>query len=254
MVKASAGVFPGAHWDSLAGMLDIMKLLLESSGGLTGIVAKIARFWVSRPWWSLLIFAPWVLLRIEFWWVVFPLSCVYALLEGPKFLWNYYSAPFLGSFWFCASLGLKGKLPQVRNKLPYWVLGSTLLLGSSSIQLEWPSQEVRTLKEEVRQFLPCLGEKGLVTPAFLGLVPMEKVWTERLPRTVGQWGKMDFILVAPEMDRYELTRGQVQHLLEKVKGDSNWQQLDTSCKPIAKTIPTSPTLKPEVVLWVRLKK
>jgi len=240
VVDASAGLFPGVHWGGFQDVGKIIRSVVSQNSSLGvswvgwGVVQKIAQFWVSRPWWSLLILAPWVLLRLEFWWFLLPLACVTSLLEGPRFLWNYYSAPFLGSFWFCAALVPRGAWFQ--KSFPFfgraWVLGSALLLGSQGITWEWPTNEVWKTREEVRLLLNCLdsslshslgggqGRKGLVASELLGLVPLRQVWSDRFVGWKDSWEKVDFVLVSSS------TFGEIA----EIKNHLGWQQVGLRCE------------------------
>ena len=218
--SAGVGAFQGVHWSGVSSIFEICEQLLASKGGIIGAVGSLFTFLFSRPWLSLVIFAPWLLLDGRYHLMMLPLLAAYSLLDSPRTLWNYYSAPFLGSFWFClidAKQNLDGwlthpsflRLRKVlvqssQNSWVLWTLGVALFLGSNSIDIYWPSKEVQEMRSEVKSLLPCFSGQGLVASPYLSLVPLEKVFTDRLPRSQEQWQAIDFVVFAPARPSFEL--------------------------------------------------
>jgi len=76
--------------------------------------------------------------------------------------------------------------------------------------LYFPSRNVSTIKDEVKSYVNCIEQsvpgKGLVASNFLGLVPREKVWTDRIPAMPDSHGserdKIKFALVSTVLVNY----------------------------------------------------
>jgi hypothetical protein len=102
------GYFGGHHWSSLHECFHILQTVFSAHGGAAGVFKKIESFYLSRPWLSLVVLAPWVLFSIQFWITLLPMTLAYSLLDGARLLWNYYSAPLLGSFCFVLWMAAKG--------------------------------------------------------------------------------------------------------------------------------------------------
>ncbi len=234
-VNAGVGAFQGGHWNNFSSILEIFQNLVQKTGGIEKAGSQWFKFWISRPWLSLLIFAPWVLLRLQFGWVIIPLTIIYSLLDGPNHLWNYYFAPFLASFWFCASLIQK-------KKMILWVLASTCLLGSSSIQIQIPDHSIRQFHQEIETFASCLGDRGLVAPQFLGWIPQDKVWTERQPTSTQQWDQIDFVLISPKTNRFELSLKDLDEILAYLQSHPEWVQIGSNCLELTEAKIDSPIL------------
>jgi hypothetical protein len=239
LYQVSLGFFKGLHWSSLSNVKDILLQFVSDQGGGVGWAKSLFHFLLSRPWLSLLVLAPWVLFQFRFWWVSLPLIAAYSVLEGPRLLWNYYSAPFLGLFWFSAAAPDRERSGLFRV-WPVWAFLASCLLGSGSIDLFFPSQKVTAIKKEVKELLPCLGEAhhGLVASHLLSLVPLEKVWTERVPKTPTQWESVDFVLFSPHMSRFELPREAAEKLYLDLKNNPAWTQLSAGCLPVIENIET----------------
>jgi hypothetical protein len=238
--QVSLGFFKGMHWSGIQDIFTIIHNLLDDRGGIWGCLKSVGKFLVSRPWLSLVILTPWVLVQKRFWATMGPMAFAYSLLEGPKLLWTYYSAPLLGSFWFCASAPdgrslndspVHGRWKLKREYYPVWAFGAALLLGSGSVDFFFPAPEVKQIKEEVQALAPCLRGKGLVSSHLIGLVPLEKVWTERIPKTLDQWQKLDHLLFSPDWPGYEISQPAAQALEQELKKNPEWTQVGSDCRP-----------------------
>ncbi len=223
--KVSLGLLSGQHWSHPLDVGRIFIQVVSDAGGWIHFVQKGVSFWVSRPWLSLLILAPWVVTSARFWWVAVPLSIVYSLFDA-RHLWNYYSAPFLASFWACAAC-MGSKLKWKRSRFfPVWALGASLLLGSSSVQIFIPLPLVWQIRKETQNLLPCLGTRGWVSSQLLGLVPLSRVLTDRIPNTEIFWNDIDFALLSPTPDKFEFF---YQELVQKRK----WRWVGEGCQALS---------------------
>jgi hypothetical protein len=235
------GYFGGHHWSSLHECFHILQTVFSAHGGAAGVFKKIESFYLSRPWLSLVVLAPWVLFSIQFWITLLPMTLAYSLLDGARLLWNYYSAPLLGSFWFCALDGRK------RRFVPAWTFCVACLLGSSSIQIYYPSLEMRKLQNEIAAFRQCLGKQGLVQSHFLPFVLLDKVWIDRIPRSAADWDAIDFAFFSPGVDRFELKAKETEQLFSILAHHKDWVQVGENCKPILSKYS-------KIVLFVKTKK
>jgi hypothetical protein len=225
--QASVGEFGGLHWSGLKSVGQILGQFLDQNQGLWGVLQKCVQFVFSRPWISLLVLAPWVVKSVSFWLLSLPLLGVYSLLEGPRHLWNYYSAPFLGTFWLCAVLGKKGKLSA------FAPLGSVLaacLLGSSSVDFFRITPEIQAKREQALTLAPCLQGRGVVASPLLGLVDRGRVFSDRVPSSLRD---VDFFLFLPRSDLFAWSLAQAQALYADLeKPQSGFCQI-TSCQGIS---------------------
>lgn len=249
---SAAGVFNGKNWSGSAEISEILTALVEKHGGVFGVFQKFGNFLVSRPWWSLLILAPWVVLQKRFWILIFPLAFAYSLLDGPNILWTYYSAPFLIGFWFCAvSPDFKG---SPRKSYVLWALAASIFIGSGGIQWAWPSKAAKQVQEQARKLVPCAGEYGLVPSYLIPWVPLEKVWTDRIPVQDVDWRKIDFVLFSPLLGSYELPEKDSRQLYERLRTDPEWTAWSQNCTAVEhlKPLDVGPVEVPTVLLFKRI--
>jgi hypothetical protein len=215
--NATVQAFAGFHWLGFQDILQIANALILERGGWLGTMRSFATFLFSQPWLSLLIFVPWVMGSLRFWMVILPLVFVHSLIEGPNHLWNYYSAPFLGTLWFCgisADKRFRAKYQLIPHLLrPWWALLSAFLLGNSSIHIQIPTSNVDTIRAQVRQLAPCLGKNGLVASSLIGLVPLDQVWTDRIPTNEKDWSHIDYVLLTPKLDLFSMTAQDANQLI-----------------------------------------
>ena len=225
-------IFKGLHWSSPREILSIFYALIQDQGGVSAFVKGLIVFLASRPWLSLVILAPWVLVDARSWFVLLPLAGAYSLLEGPRHLWNYYSAPFLGSFWFCAITS--AWKPSSQRKV-VWALSMALLLGGSAEYFS-PTPEAQALKIQAEALVKCIAKetqrKGIVQSHLLGLLPLEKVWTDRVPQSQEQWKSVDFALFSPGLDRYEMSADGSWGLMKELQGRKDWRRVASSCDTV----------------------
>lgn len=223
----------GKRWTSLSDAGEIFSLLLASHGGFIGALEKFGRFLISRPWLSLVIFAPWVLAQLRFWLTLAPLAAAYSLLQRASILNIYYAAPFLGSFWVNAMIPSRnGFTSGLQKSWPVFSLAAALLLGDGAIEIHVPSREAKELRNEVTQLIPCIeqaGGRGLVQGHLLGLVPRERVLTERIPQDPAMFAKMTFVLVTPEVGSYEMPR-EASRAFTRTLQESGWKDSAERCE------------------------
>lgn len=218
--------FFGEHtWTGVQDMAAISQSLLHQNGGFFGVGVKFFRFICSKPFLSLLVIAPFLALNGIFWGSLFPLAFVYSFLEGPNHLWNYYSAPFLGVFWFWV---IRSR-PHFRYEV--WVFLVTSFLSGSSAQIFFPSEEARETQRLVRAFLPCLEGQGIVQGHLVSEVPLEKIWTDRIPKNETEWSRVQFVLISPQVNRFGMSREESHQLAEDLSLNQKWVELDPQCKP-----------------------
>ncbi|OFY99588.1 MAG: hypothetical protein A2070_04280 [Bdellovibrionales bacterium GWC1_52_8] len=205
---------------------------------ITSVLRKIAFFLVSRPWLSLLIFAPWVSLKARFWFWVLPIAAVLATLGGqPATLVNYYSASLLGGFWLAVAL-----MPGKRS----WLLFSVLALGSGAPFFTVPSSAAQDLRSHTQALLKCLpssNAKGIVSPALIGVLRTpfgetgfeETILSEKFPPpTHSMWKSINYLLLTPTISRWEMNPEQVRGMIEKMTSEPSvngpsWQEVSENC-------------------------
>lgn len=248
--KAGVSFFKGTHWSDLESIQLIMRQILEEKGGVLRILNLVLQFLVSRPWLSLLVLAPWVIFQKKFWWAILPLATVYSVLEGPNHLWNYYAAPFLGSFWFCAIYTVSKKSTFLK---PFWAFCAACFLGSSNLTFFYPSLLARQFKEQTQFYARCLTHQGIVPSHLIPWVPLEKVWTDRIPGSLTHWEKIDFVLLSPNFGSYELPLDRMRQLDDQLSKDHHWTQVNFDCMPIMspQIESESEEFKPVVKLFIR---
>jgi hypothetical protein len=266
VVGASAGGLQGTHWSGIQDGFQILSHLASQKGGWGSLLSEFAKFWVSKPWLSLLILAPWVLLQSQFWLIILPLSIVYSFLDGPRTLVNYYSAPFLGSFWFCSFQDFSFKWNWLgrwnwsskwlsKNKgesTKYFALISllaALLLGGSSAKISWPSAEAWKIKEEAQLYQHCLKRNGIVQSHLLAWVPLDVVWTDRVPRNESHWAHVDFAFFSPNLSRYEMSESDSIGMYQTLSQNPEWVRVGVDCQPLTKE--EKETQRSSVVLFVK---
>jgi hypothetical protein len=221
----------GVRWSSLKDIWQVLQLLVGQDGGWQGALTRAGRFLVSRPWLSLLVFCPGLLLQLRFWLLLGPLALAYSQLGRASLLNIYYSAPFLGTFWLLASdqTGMFGASRMISwfksvmnrkfrawnwawsrswngagNWSFLWLCLSPLVLGSGSPELHFPSSQVFALKNAVHSKWECLearlsvlGATGVVGGNILAWVPRDRVFSQRLPQADSSgWEAVSFVLLS----------------------------------------------------------
>jgi hypothetical protein len=234
--QASVQAFGGIHWSGLHDIFQIANSLLASQGGFWGAWVKVWKFLFSQPWLSLIILVPWVVGSLQFWWFMLPLVIIHSLIEGPNHLWNYYSASFLGSLWICGisvRVGVQSKTLRFR---PQWAVLAALILGSSSIQFFIPSDGVREIRAQVQTLLPCIGNNGLVASHLIGLVPLEKIWTDRIPASVSKGSNIDYVLFSPKLNLFAMSAIESTKLYERLSSAESGFELARNCGGVGQDV------------------
>ncbi len=214
VIPPGADLIKGVHWSSPYSIAHVTQLLVADAGGVTGLLLKTFHFWTSRPWLSLLILCPWVLLDLSFFWVVGPLSIAYSLLGRAAILNLYYSAPFLGSLWLCSALG--ERVRRAPLQLGGYALITSCLLGGNSIQLFVPSVESLEFAREAKALVDLMpgGSRGLVQTPLIPYVPREQILSERIPT---QWETYDFVFLAPSLSSFEMPSANQKELVRQLQ-------------------------------------
>ena len=222
-----AELMRGRHWDTPSSALEILGEIISQRGGVTGVANGFVRFLFSRPWLSLLILAPWVVLQPAFWVSTLPLAAVYSLLDDPGKFINYYSAPILGPFWL-AAISSRSRKPSHL----LWLLSASLVLGGGGLDFYRQNQLIRQSQDEVRDLISCLPAQGsgTVSSRWLGLVPPDKVFSDRVPP--GPLETVDFYLFSTRLSSYEMPPAIAESLLDRLKGDAHWTRIGKGCQPV----------------------
>ena len=215
------------HWDTPQGAAAILAQIVSEKGGALGVPLGFFRFLFSRPWLSLLIIAPWVVLQSAFWISVLPIVSVYSLLDDPGKFINYYSAPVLGLFWL-AAIGLRSPKPGAL----LWLLCASLVLGGSGLDFYAPSDLIERTRTEVHEMTLCLPAQGtgIVSSRFLGLIDPDRVASDRLSEAPLE--AVNFYLFSTQLPSFELPPSAAENLLTRLKQNSRWIQLGRNCQPI----------------------
>jgi hypothetical protein len=214
------------HWDSLSSAFGIVGQIASEKGGVPGVIWSFARFLFSRPWLSLLLVAPWVLLQRAFWISVLPLMGVYSLLEDPGKFINYYSAPVLGSFWLAAVC--------TRSRAParwLWLLSVSLVLGGGGIDFYLPAEPIRQASQQASDLVSCLPAhaQGVVSGRFVGLVPPDRIFSDRVPPEPLE--RADFYLFSEPFPSFEIPPPAAQTLEHRLQSDPRWTSIGVGCHP-----------------------
>lgn len=248
-LPAGPAAFQGHRWDSVSSAWEILAAYRAQSGGLIGLGARAAVFWVSRPWISLLALSPWVLIQPGFVLSVVPLSLTHAWIGGiPAQLNLYYSAPFLGLFWIHAIRGLG--MPADPRRLA-WLVAATLLVGSGGLELWVSSRVARDLDDMTQPLLACLHPKsrGIVSPALIGNVPESQILLDRVPVRPEDWSDLSFALLTPGVPRFEMPATELARARAELQHKPGWRRVDPDCR--RESASSLPTKTPAVELWMR---
>jgi hypothetical protein len=247
-LPSGPAAFQGHRWDSPASAGAILATYFDRLGGARGAVAALLRFLTSRPWLGLLALAPWVIPTARFWVWSLPLAAAHALLGGiPATLSLYYGAPFIALLFAAAWLAI-GERP--RGWKLVWLLSATCLFGSGGLEWFRPSRLAREIREQARAFAPCLPAqgRGLVSPALLGEVPEETVYTDRIPMQPTEWESLRFVLFTPDLPRFELGAQQNQEIRQHLATEPGWVRLGDGCRRQKSDAQAANT---PVQLWIR---
>jgi hypothetical protein len=219
------------HWDTPSSAAGLLGDIVQQKGGVLGVLEAWIRFVFSRPWLSLLISAPWVIIQPAFWVSVLPLTGVYALLEDPGKFINYYSAPVLGAFWLAAVTPRQRKPSYL-----LWLLCASLVLGGAGVTYSLSTRRLKEAQREVRDLISCLPPhgSGMVSGRFLGLVPHDRVITDRVP--FEKLDSVDFYLFSTRFPSYEVPPATAAKLLDRLKQDSHWVRIGKGCQPVSETM------------------
>jgi len=198
------------------------------------LLKQIGTFFVSRPWLSLLIFAPWLILQLRFWIWLLPMGAVLAILGGqPATLVNYYSASLLGGFWLAVAL-TRGKKT--------WLMFSVLAFGSGAPFLQVPSVEVRVLRAQIPGVLKCIPNetaRGIVSPALIGVLRSpfgqtgfeQTIVTEKyISADHPAWPSVNYLLLTPKLNRWEMNEAQSRALIQKAAEYPSWKEVSDGCQ------------------------
>lgn len=232
----------GVPWNSFGALSIALEKTVARLGGGMGALQALAHFIFSRPWISLGALFPWVFMQPDFWIMALPLAASYALLKDAAPLGIYYSAPFLGIFW------LAGTRTRPSTKHWIWMLLVSLLLGGGGIEWQTPSPAASDLKIQTSELAPCLQRisgQGLVATPLIGLVSLEKIWTERIPKEIENEKQIHFALFAPAFPRFENSRADLDRLSTYLSTNPLWERWNYDCQ--ATTSATSDS----VLLYVR---
>jgi hypothetical protein len=230
-IPRGAELMRNRHWDTPASALAILGDLIAQRGGIVGAVGSFFKFLISRPWISLLALAPWVVTRSGFWISVLPLAAIYSVLDDPGKFINYYSAPVLGTFWL-AAICYPPRKARKRSVL-LWLLSLSLVLGGGGIVFYQSTQLTRQTRDEIQALAACLPAQshGMVTGPFIGLVPAEKIATDRVAPD-RPLESVDFYLFSTSLPSYEVGPAASQVLLTRLSKDPRWIRLGVECQPV----------------------
>jgi hypothetical protein len=239
-IPASSSRFPGVRWDSLPHLLQFGSGLLAEHGGFFGMLLSWIHFIFSRPFASLVALAPWVLISGGFWIAILPLSLAYSLLGGlAASLMLYYAAPFLGTFWLFATRSTE------RARIG-WVFPLAFLIGSGGLEYFRPAPSVATLHNEFQAELACLDQvpgRGVVTSPFLGWMPRERIYSDRMP--AGDSATVQFAIFSTEVASFELPASSAAALSERLSKRPDWVRLGPDCHA------TSPQAPGKIFLFAK---
>jgi uncharacterized membrane protein len=226
-----AELMRGRHWDSPASAIALIREILVQKGGILAALAALPKFLLSRPWLSLILVAPWVVLSLGFWISVLPLAVIFSVLDDPGKFINYYSAPVLGAFWLAAV-----SFAPERFKKPsilLWLLSLSLVLGGSGIDFYRSTDFTRQTRDEAVALASCLPaqKRGMVTGPFISLVPTEKILTDRVPPG-DMLEAVDYYLFSSQIPSYEVGPAASSVLFTQLSKSPKWVRIGKNCQAI----------------------
>jgi len=231
ILPAGPQVLHGLHFNSVSNSIQILSSLVADHGGWFGAIGSCFKFLISRPWLSLLVLAPWVVFQYGFWVTILPLCAAFSLLPFAATLPLYHSAIFLGTFWLWAALSVR-----TWSKLR-WILFAVLIFGAGGPEFYFSNFRAREIKTETTRALAALqGQlsdpaQGLVSSTLISLTPRDMIFTDRIPDQ--EKPSIQFALLTPLLDNYEMSHEAAQQEIERFKQNSNWTQLEPGLQEVS---------------------
>jgi hypothetical protein len=129
-----------------------------------------------------------------------------------------------------------------------WTLPVALLLGGGGIEIPFRSELRDHVASEAGRYAICLEHlqgQGVVSSPLLGIVPLKRVWTDRVPQGEN-WNRVQFALISNALPNWEMPEEKSRALLSRLARDSEWVRWNEECS-------TTPAVGGSsfVTLWVK---
>jgi hypothetical protein len=222
--QQSASFLQQNSFDSFSSIFKIGVQTVQSQGGPVGAAISLLKFLTARPFLSLMALSPWAALQVSFWLLAFPTALILAWLGGLKAaLMLYYSAPLVGIFWLVVATRVRA---NARRAL--LILALSLCVGSGGLELPLSNASIDRYRAEATALTTCLGsgtETGFVPPPFLGIVPRNRVQSDRIVDEGTLPTLPAFMLLAPGLPRHETPAPGLTAKFREVIENSGWSRV-----------------------------
>jgi hypothetical protein len=106
-------------------------------------------------------------------------------------------------------------------------------MGGAGIDLYRSTESINQLREQVVELAACLPEhaRGMVTSPFIGLIPPNKIATDRIPPS----DAVDYYLFSTDHPSYEVGPDATRELLGRLESSPAWVRLGKDCQPSAQS-------------------
>ena len=163
---------------------ELVKMQIAKRGGVVEFALDVLAYPFRTPFVLIILMAPWVLLRRDFWVLVFPMALVFGVFSGPMSQLNsYYGASVMGLMCVAILADLRGSVSGSK-KLLYaklvWLFCFSAIHGSSGIPYYQPSAYSIAMDEEAEQISKTLDGLGVVSSSLLRVVDQEKIYSDHV--------------------------------------------------------------------------
>jgi uncharacterized membrane protein len=160
----------------------VVETQIENHGGIGKLIFDAVSYPFVPPFLVLILVAPWVLLRRDFWILVFPLALLFGVFRGPMSELNaYYSVTAVGLLFVCIlrdfALSTEQQFKFRMAKL-VWIFCFSAIHGSSGLHYYQPSSLSVETDREAERIAQDLTGLGIVSSSLLRVVDHDKVWSD----------------------------------------------------------------------------
>jgi hypothetical protein len=171
---------------------ELVKLQIQKRGSIGAFALDVVSYPFRTPFLLVVLMAPWVLMRRDFWVLVFPMALVFGVFSGPmSHLNSYYGASIMGLMAVAILSDLRkstlvsavGSAPQSKRILYaklVWLFCFSAIHGSSGIPYYQPSEYSIAMDQEAEQISDSLEGLGVVSSSLLRVVDQDKVYSDHV--------------------------------------------------------------------------